>query len=160
MRCTRVFIERVEGNFQCLAPEEAIYVEESTPATAARTVIVSGWIYLVGEKPQTVAANGYVDIGASGTAMIVQQMPELPGKIRVRAYVRSAPTGHTATILHAGVTSSDPISPGQFADCIVGKSGTLFEMTSPATFDENNPPAGSENLIGEVDTERAARGVQ
>ncbi|MDZ4693659.1 MAG: hypothetical protein SGI86_00810 [Deltaproteobacteria bacterium] len=160
MRCTRVFIERAEGNFQCLAPEGAIYVEESTPAAAARAVIVSGWIYLVGEKPQTAAANGYVEIGASGTSMVVQQMPELPGKIRVRAYVRSAPTGHTATIVHGGVYSSDPIAPGQFADCVVGKSGTLIAITSPATFDENNPPAGSEGLIGEVDTERAARGVQ
>ncbi|HRK32538.1 MAG TPA: hypothetical protein PLD59_15855 [Tepidisphaeraceae bacterium] len=159
MKCTRVFIERTEGNFQCLAPEEAISVEQATPTTAARAVIVSGWIYLVGEKPQAVAANGYVDIGASGTTMIAQQMPEVPGKIRVRLYVRAAAQGHTATLTHAGGTSSAPISPGQFADCVVGKTGQLIEFTTPANFNEATPPAGSETLITEVDTERTARNV-
>lgn len=121
-------------------------------------MMLNAWLYLYGTKPAASIEQG-VSVGANGSTVIMQQMNEPPGRLRIRCYLRSATGSTTALISHTSGPTSDPIPVGYYADCVVGKTGTLISYTTPAVFNESSPPSGSAGLMGAIDTELNARGL-
>jgi hypothetical protein len=161
MLCTVVRVERSETVFyQVLAPQTSVETEaadeqESTPPVIT---LLGDWAYMVGDEPELRTFNGTA-VGAHGSQMVVQVFPgNASGPSKIRAVLLASQSRDpTGWIEHD--TASEEFDEGQYVDADFDSSGQFTGFSTPATFDPENPPTGSENLMETVETEKDARGL-
>lgn len=160
MLCKNVQIEHATGAFNVFGPAELIELNEESSQTAGRGILggnAAGWAYGYGTRPQMTNTH-FVGAGSSSSKLVMQRLLNTAtAKIAYRVYLRES--SGTAQLTHPTGGNSSTFTQGNYMDAELAADGSFVQYAGPFAFDENNPPAGSENLLDTLDAERAARNL-
>ncbi len=120
-----------------------------------RLRILGGWMSIWGTSPNSRAADRVVS--AAGSDLVIHELRSSHGVLTAyRVIARKASTG--ATVQKIDGTALVNIPEGYFCDLMLGMSGNVNSVTSPAMFDKDNTP-GSAGIYDTIDAEKHNAGV-